>query len=289
MTSEATVGRFDASVASLSPVRRLVSDMVLELGCEPLIDDAVLCASELASNAILHTRMPFDVDVHQVEDGVRIVVTDRRPEELPAVVPTTGIATDITSQGTTGRGLQIVASLADRWGVTADDHSKSVWVELRPSSRKERVAPVVVSRRRPPHDDDQVTLRFVSMPVRAAVASGMHLDGLVRELQLDAGAVDDEVLHRLYALLDESAPLRLEGRRKALEAASRDEPRYDLTVHATPRALAATAELNELMNDIGRNRRSVQPPTGVATFRAWLRDETRRQLRGLDPEPCRLA
>jgi anti-sigma regulatory factor (Ser/Thr protein kinase) len=288
VTSERTLGRFDASVASLSPIRRLISDAVTEWGCHALLDDAVLCASELASNAILHTRLPFGVEVHRLDGGVRIEVSDRRPQELPTVVPVTGLATDITSQGTTGRGLQIVATVADRWGVTTDQDTKSVWVELRPGTDSARTAPIVIETHPLRADDDEIVLRFRSLPVRAAVASGMHLDGLVRELQLGAGQIDAGELQRLYQLLDESAPVRLEGRRLALQAASRDEARYDLTIHTSPEALVAVGRVDELMTELARDRRASALPVGVAALRAWLREETERQLKGLEPTPCPL-
>lgn len=288
MTTDGELGRFDASVASLAPIRRLVGESVAGLGHHDLVDDAVLCASELASNAILHTRLPFDVEVDEVPDGVRVVIRDRRPSELPAVVPSTGLARDITSQGTTGRGLQIVASVADRWGVTTDEATKAVWVELRPDSDKRGSAPVIVDAHRAPIDDHDVTLHLHSLPVRAAVASGMHLDGLVRELQLDPGRVDQAEMQRLYRLLDESAPVRLEGRRLALVAASRDEERYDLTIRASRPALTALGEVDRLVTSLVHDRLRAPFPPGVVALRAWLREEALRQLRGLDPTTCLL-
>jgi hypothetical protein len=145
-------------------------------------------------------------------------------------------------------------------------------------------------RERPPRSarDDEVTLRFVSLPVRAAVASGMHLDGLVRELQLSVGEPTDEALDKLYALLDESAPLRLEGRRRALQAASRDQSRYDLTIHTSTGSLASVARLNGLMARLARDRRAAEVPPDVVAFRAWLAEETERQLGGAEPSPCPL-
>jgi anti-sigma regulatory factor (Ser/Thr protein kinase) len=283
-----TTGRFDASVASLSPVRRLVSEVVSDWGFDALLDDALLCASELASNAILHTRLPFDVEVQRLADGIRLEVVDRRPHELPEVVPATGLATDITSQGTTGRGLQIVAAIAQRWGVTTDSDTKAVWVELRPGAGKERTDPILVQARPPRSNGDDVELEFPSLPVRAAVASGMHLDGIVRELQLGATAVDQADLDRLYRLLDRSASVRLEGRRLALQAASRDEQRFDLTVRTSYDALVAVREVDELMRELASNPRTLQLPPAVAAFRAWLRDEAERQLRGEAPRPCPL-
>lgn len=288
MSADPAPGTFDATVASLAPVRRLITRASVDLGWPELVEDAVLCGSELASNAILHTRLPFEVDVEGAEGGLRVVVVDRRPQELPAVVPATGLATDITSQGTTGRGLQIVASIADRWGVTTDEDTKAVWVELRPGSGGARSSPVVVEAHPPRVDSDEVVLELRSLPVRAAVASGMHLDGLVRELQLDADRIEEVDMQLLYRLLDQSAPLRLEGRRLALQAAARDEERYDLTVRTSLDALAAVGKVDRMTRDLLRDRRRAPLPDEVAAFRSWLREETQRQLDGLEPSTCPL-
>ena len=53
-------------------------------------------------------------------------VLDRDPSTAGTVV-----AQDKQSSSeTSGRGLLIVATLADRWGVDADDRTKTVWFEL---------------------------------------------------------------------------------------------------------------------------------------------------------------
>ena len=288
MSADPAPGTFEATVASLAPIRRLITQATVDLGRPELGEDAVLCGSELASNAILHTRLPFDVDVEGIDGGLRVVVVDRRPQDLPAVVPATGLATDITSQGTTGRGLQIVASIADRWGVTTDVHTKAVWVELRPGSSGARSSPVVVEAHPRPVEGDEVVLELRSLPVRAAVASGMHLDGLVRELQLDADRINQVDMDRLYRLLDQSAPIRLEGRRLALQAAARDEERYDLNVRTSLDALVAVAKVDQMMAELLRDRRRSPLPPDVAALRAWLREEAERQLSGLEPTTCTL-
>lgn len=279
---------YEASVGSLGSIRHLVSDAVRSWGLGELLDDAVLCASELASNAILHTRLPFAVEISRVEGGVRIEVFDQRPRELPSVVPATGVASDITSRGTTGRGLLIVATIADRWGATASRDRKSVWAELRPGGRGERIPPVIDLADTPAAPPSVVHLHFLSLPVRAAVASGMHLEGLVREVQLGVLRVEDDTAQRLYELLDASAGPRLEGRRRALEAASQGEERYDLDLDTTIEALRALGRLNELMAMIAPDRRGLDLGEEVAAFRAWLGAETARQLRGVEPVPCPL-
>ncbi|MFK3734884.1 ATP-binding protein [Streptomyces sp. NPDC088090] len=86
--------------------------------------------AELAANAVLHGRVPgrdFRLRLALEADGgaLRIEVTDARGERLPAVVSPGG--------GDGGRGLPLVAALADRWGVVPrPPGGKTVWAVLDP-------------------------------------------------------------------------------------------------------------------------------------------------------------
>lgn len=87
--------------------------------------------AELAANAALHARLPgrsFRLTL-ALDRGpspmLRIAVSDPRPERLPVASPVP--AADAES----GRGLLIVAALADRWGVDVTlSPLKTVWAEL---------------------------------------------------------------------------------------------------------------------------------------------------------------
>ncbi|MET7635722.1 ATP-binding protein [Streptomyces sp. NPDC005078] len=94
------------------------------------IQDATLIVAELAANAVRHGRIPgrdFRLTLVLRPDGhVRISVTDARAEQLPEPV-----ANSRSSEQ--GRGLLIVAALADRWGVercSKPPANKTVWAEL---------------------------------------------------------------------------------------------------------------------------------------------------------------
>ncbi|MFD9570714.1 ATP-binding protein [Streptomyces sp. NPDC059982] len=91
--------------------------------------DALLVVSELLTNAVRHAVVPGGREVEtrfvRCDDGLRIEVHDAcadRPE--PAVgVPEPG------ADG--GRGLFLVAALADRWAVgDRGGPGKRVWAEL---------------------------------------------------------------------------------------------------------------------------------------------------------------
>jgi anti-sigma regulatory factor (Ser/Thr protein kinase) len=85
-------------------------------------DDAVLIASELVTNAILHARTP--VQLRLIADGVsvRVEVFDEN-SRLPVV---SGVGPDATS----GRGLAVVSCLAGAWGMELEADGKVVWAEL---------------------------------------------------------------------------------------------------------------------------------------------------------------
>jgi anti-sigma regulatory factor (Ser/Thr protein kinase) len=84
---------------------------------------AVLLVSELASNAVLHARTPFEVAVHVGESQLRVEVTDNNPT-MPSL-------RTYVRESITGRGLHMVAASADRWGFDAQHDGKVVWFELR--------------------------------------------------------------------------------------------------------------------------------------------------------------
>ena len=113
------------SAESVGRVRRFVRESLTTIGvAEPAIDSAVLLASELATNAVLHARTPFHVLVTRPDEAdVTVAVRDLGPL-LPTLRPMVDLQT-------TGRGLRLVDTLATAWGVEAtDDGGKSVWFSV---------------------------------------------------------------------------------------------------------------------------------------------------------------
>jgi anti-sigma regulatory factor (Ser/Thr protein kinase) len=98
--------------------------------------DAALIVSELVGNAVRHAAplpsgrlaVRWSVD----RDGYSVSVTDGGIG-TPATGSRAGrIAARRTgSQDPTGRGLRIVAALADSWGVAAEDGATTVWARTR--------------------------------------------------------------------------------------------------------------------------------------------------------------
>jgi hypothetical protein len=286
--SKVAGGHFHATTASIRAARRLASDTVVAWQLDDVIDAVELCTAELAANAVLHGRTSFDVVLRHIGDGVRVDVIDSRPDELPAQIPLTGTASDITRMAATGRGLQLVAGTANRWGYTTTEDDKSVWAEIEVEAPELPSEPVVVLGRGRPVEPGDVHLDLRSMPVRAAVASGMQVDEIVRSHQLGERGTDASALPDLYRLLEVSAGPRLAGRHAALRAAGREALRFDLDLNTSMAALVGLGELNGLLERLARSSAARPAGDDVVAYRAWLRAETARQLRGEPPEACPL-
>ncbi|MGP4043017.1 ATP-binding protein [Streptomyces sp. 2A115] len=119
-----------AEPSRASGVRRMVAEQLsyLRLSAEQL-DNAVLATDELFANAVRHgSPDPGDtitVTVEYTAHEVRVTVADRSPG-LPRF-RTADLA------GESGRGLAIVAALADDWGTAPPgpgEAGKRVWFTL---------------------------------------------------------------------------------------------------------------------------------------------------------------
>ncbi len=283
--------RLQPEPASCSLARRFVVDRVHRWDRDHLSDAAALCATELATNAVLHSREPFILTVRTAGEGVRIEVLDRSPEQLPITTPSEGSAVDLTSWGSSGRGMQIVASLALRWGVFATEEAKTIWVEVRDEPTMTPIPPVLSVFDRGAAPTGGLALRYVGLPVRAAVASGIQTEEVIREIQLDQGSANRRPapeVARFFALVDRTASVRLAGRHAALEAAAEGLDRFDLELVATRNALQALPELARALALFDAERLLPTPAltSDVVRFRAWLEEETARQLAGDPPTPC---
>ena len=112
-----------AEPEQVAEARRLVSGYLHERGEEDG-EVAVLLVSELVTNAILHGRAPLELRAHTEGAALRIEVRDQDPARPPV------LRTDADLDEIGGRGLQLVDTLADRWGWSEEDHGKVVWFEL---------------------------------------------------------------------------------------------------------------------------------------------------------------
>ena len=86
-----------------------------------IIDTAILLVSELATNAIVHATSTIRLRVG-VGDEIRVEVRDASDD-----APVVG---DRRPERESGRGLAIVATLADSWDWSPRPSGKVVWFAL---------------------------------------------------------------------------------------------------------------------------------------------------------------
>ncbi len=108
--------------AAAREARRFLLDHLPEDPADDDVDRVLLCASEIVSNAIEHGRPPRRLDLTVTGRHVRVEVHDGDPGK-----PTPQIVSPLSLRG---RGLQIVDTAADRWGVAPHGSGKVVWFEI---------------------------------------------------------------------------------------------------------------------------------------------------------------
>ena len=123
---------FEARADAIGAMRGWVEDALLRHGAaDEAIDAAVLCTSELATNALLHGDGPISL-VLDLTDRARVAVGDR-DEHSPTPL-SAALDDDV------GRGLMLVTLFADDWGYEQADDGKTVWFEIdlreRPEGRR---------------------------------------------------------------------------------------------------------------------------------------------------------
>ena len=298
--------RLAADPVCVSGARRFVSDGLRSWRRPELLDDAELCVSELAGNAVLHSGTSFmEIVLQTLHRGVRISVEDDGPTPAIAVVPQQAFSSeaagaDLDDEPTTGRGLAIVSILASAWGVERTGAGKRIWAELvagdteygvRPPEGEELADPTGPATTLP---EGWGRVRMVSCPVELSLRQDRHLDELVRELQLislDDNPRSRELAAQLQDLLRGPAAARHTGRRVAQEAAAAGQQSIDIEM-AMPREFSAEVEkLQEAVRHADRLCEEMQLLTLASTpelqaLRAWMTEQVSHQLRdGAEPEP----
>jgi serine/threonine-protein kinase RsbW len=110
------------------PAARRFAGALLDRAPAPLCQTAALLVSELATNAVRHAggrEFRVEVEYSAAEGRLWVGVTDSSVD-LP-VLRTPSLTAEH------GRGLRLVAALAERWGARRrrDVNEKTVWFELR--------------------------------------------------------------------------------------------------------------------------------------------------------------
>ena len=117
---------FPATPEQVREARQFLADI---LDGSPMTDDALLCLSELATNAAVHSRSrepggQFRVRVERHDSHVRVEVSDQGGPWEPTS----------PHDGQNGRGLLVVTQLAPASGRSGDEHAGwTAWFEIEAS------------------------------------------------------------------------------------------------------------------------------------------------------------
>ena len=128
MTPNAGLGSGDGFLAvpsvpaSVAAIRRYAVDAATRHGYERTAEVVQLLVSEVATNALVHGAGEVEVRVTPAGARLRIDVADASPE-LPW-------PREAGPEAENGRGLGLVAALADDWGAYLRPPGKVVWFEV---------------------------------------------------------------------------------------------------------------------------------------------------------------
>ncbi|MFD4143461.1 ATP-binding protein [Streptomyces sp. NPDC058572] len=109
---------------SVPAAREFVRATAVDWGVDARLDDLLLCASELATNALVHGVPPgrgYRVRMWLHGDGILRLEVHDSGDGRPAVRE---------PDEESGRGLLLVTALADKWGVDGRAPGKVVWCEF---------------------------------------------------------------------------------------------------------------------------------------------------------------
>ncbi|MGW0773275.1 ATP-binding protein [Streptomyces sp. NPDC002835] len=119
---------FPAEPNVVRTARHAVRDTLGEWGLDAAVGDVtVLLVSELVTNSERYTPGPITVRLFRPESGdplpvLRVEVSDPLPDPP--------VEKSARSEDESGRGLQLVACSARRWGTRRGRTGKTVWFEL---------------------------------------------------------------------------------------------------------------------------------------------------------------
>jgi anti-sigma regulatory factor (Ser/Thr protein kinase) len=107
--------------SSARVARLLVRRQLVEAGVgEPVLDAAVLVASELVTNAVRHGSGEVVLEIGTGSDEARIEVSDA----------STGVPSVVSPYEGGGRGMLVVDAVSSGWGVERQPVGKTVWARF---------------------------------------------------------------------------------------------------------------------------------------------------------------
>ena len=268
--------------------------------------------SELVTNAALHAQTSVELRLAAQGTELRVEVRDVN-ETLPR-------QRHYGEQATTGRGMALVAAVADSCGVTPLPDGKAVWFTLLPFEPAEPsvdellaawdeelwVIPVLDDAERGASPAPLRTVHLQGIPPTLWLATRQHHDALLRELALYQARHDDVPIDN--ANVEVARQTVSDAVVAAIEAAQRTGPArsllppghpsplspaptpFDTDLRVSPEAGFAAAALQDALDAAerlahrGRLLAFPGQPELVAV-RDWVCEQVQSQLKGVEPRP----
>ena len=271
--------------------RRFAGRATADAGRSQVASDVELVVTELVTNALLHAGLPVTVRISAIDDGVRVEVEDpSRHAPIPAISST---------EAMTGRGLALVAAVAQTWGVDPGGTGKTVWCEIVESDPAEPsvAAELDVDALLAAWDDDedaeqQYTIELGDVPTSLLLEAKSHVDNVVREFVLMASGAQsghsapppphlaeliEHVVHRF-------AVARHAIKSQAVAAARSGQVRTSLTLTLPASAADAGEEYVAALDEADSYARAtrlltLETPPQHRAFRRWYVESLVAKLR----------
>lgn len=314
-----TTRTFAPQAVSVPQARRFVAERLAGRGDPDLVDTALLCTSELVTNAVLHARTEVQVRVEDLGPVVRLEVRDRS-----AAVPRRLLH---TVRSATGRGMEMVSLLSSSWGVDLlEDRTKSVWCEISTVSSPppdvddllaawpddgdapaevwiDASQPLVSGRApaapavppAPPADPSTPSVVLVGYPVRLGLRAREHTMALLRECALLSHAPAGTSAPARLVQLAESMTAHHGGElaeveQQRAEALARGADTVDLRYPARPESRPLIEGWRAVMVELdayaaGTALLTQATPPDLASLRDWTTSQLLTQLDGGAAEP----
>ncbi len=286
-----------AHPSSVGRARRLVRSHLRGTAHESLAETAELVVSEVVTNAIVHTGTGIELATLLDSTGLRVEVADSG-EHLPVMASYDALAS-------TGRGLHLVAELADHWGVEARPGGKVFWFHIGLSAWDEDTPGTDTSMPGPELRSGEVRGNVVdvvllNMPALIHGAWQQHAKSLLRDvllLGIEGEASQEIAAHAAamdaLAILEEqvSSPEISEDPTELLAWAVEPhatQARLHVVVprESVPHFETLDRQLESALSHASAGR-LLTPPTQpeFAAFRRWLCEQVRGQADGEAPRP----
>lgn len=297
-TTESMVQTLELAADAVPAARRLVRSSLTATGVEPLSGDVEIVVSELATNAVLHGKLPARLQLTVGPDTVTVEVFDANP-----VAP---VMSTLSEDAMTGRGLALVTALAARWGVEPVADGKRVWAELTlsdapatedsPASVADVDIDTFLAQWPDATDelDGRVVVTLDDVPTALLLAAKRHVDNLVREFALASGGAASgtsaDVPQRLAELIANTqstvwfTDVRQAIKRQAVAAAAAGQDRTQLTLALATSAADAGEQYLTTLDEIDTYARAARlltmaTPSQHRAFRRWYVTNLVAQLR----------